>query len=310
MMSRAPEVSIIIPVLNGGWVLRRTIESLRAQDLPPDRFEIVVVDDGSTDGSTEGLEALASPVEVRVLRQANRGRAAARNIGAAEARGRVLLFIDADIWAAPGMVSAHLAHHADRRNLGVQGRWRDHPDSLTTVFMRARNVWPDLTIRHRENLSPYHIVTRNLSVDAETFQRIGGFDEGFTGYGWEDIELGLRMARSGVTLRFEPTALGYHYHVQGLPEAAAKMREAGKGAVYFWEKHSRDRGLGLFLEILPIMLPFKWLVYRSGVITLLLLPILWLAERTRLTIVAAEMYSHMLWRAYYLGVFEARRRQA
>jgi glycosyltransferase involved in cell wall biosynthesis len=304
-----PEISVIIPTHNGGWVLRRTVEALVAQDTPPDRHEILVVDDGSTDGSTDGLDALAGPTTVRVLRQAKRGRAAARNHGAAEARGHVLLFMDADVWATPGLVSAHLAHYAGSRNIGVQGRWKDHPDSLTSLFMRARNVIPDTTIRRREGMSPYHVVTRNFSVDAEAFHRVGGFDESFKGYGWEDIELGVRMVRSGVTLRFEPTALGYHYHVQGLAEARAKMHEAGVGAVYFWTKHNRERGLGLFLEILPVLLPLKWLVYRSGLVTAVLLPALWAAERTGATIVAGEVYSHLLWRSYYAGVFEELRRR-
>ncbi|MDR7419923.1 MAG: glycosyltransferase family 2 protein [Armatimonadota bacterium] len=307
-MSDGPEISVIIPAHNGGWVLRRAVESLVAQDLSPDRYEILVVDDGSTDGSTDDLTTLAGRATVRVLRQAKRGRAAARNHGASAARGRVLLFMDADMWATPGLVAAHLAHYTGRRNIGVQGRWKDHPDSLNSMFMRARNVIPDATMRRREGMSPYHVVTRNFSVDAEAFHRVGGFDEGFKGYGWEDIELGFRMVRNGVTLRFEPTALGYHYHVQGLAEARAKMHEAGVGAVYFWRKHNRDRGLGLFLEILPVLLPLKWLVYRSGLITAILLPVLWISERTGATIVAGEVYSHLLWRSYYAGVFQELRR--
>jgi glycosyltransferase involved in cell wall biosynthesis len=303
-----PEISIIIPTHNGGWIVRRAVEALSVQDVPPDRYEIIIVDDGSTDGSTEGIEGLAGGIPVRVLRQANRGRAAARNYGAAEARGRVLLFMDADVWATPGLIAAHLAHYAGRRNIGVQGRWKDHPDSLTTMFMRARNVIPDATIRRREGMSPYHVVTRNFSVDAEAFHRVGGFDEGFHGYGWEDIELGFRMVRNNVMLRFEPTALGMHYHIQTLAEARAKMREAGVGAVYFWEKHGREWNLGLFLEIVPVLLPLKWFVYRSGIVTAALLPVLWAAERTGLTIVAGEVYSHLLWRSYYEGVFAALRR--
>ncbi|MDR7485160.1 MAG: glycosyltransferase [Armatimonadota bacterium] len=308
-MGSQPEVSVIIPTHNGGWVLQRALEALGAQDAPPERYEVIVVDDGSTDGSVEEIERHPSRVSFRVLRQAHRGRAAARNLGAQAARGRVLLFLDADIWATPGLVSAHLAHHEGRRNIGVQGRWKDHPDSLTTMFMRARNIIPDATIRRRVGLSPYHVVTRNFSVDADAFRRVGGFDEGFRGYGWEDIELAFRMVADGVTLRYEPTALGYHYHVQTLAEAREKLRQAGEGAVYFWMKHHRDWRLGLFLEILPVMLPLKWLVYRSGLVTAALLPVLWLSERTGLTLVANEVYSHLLWRSFYQGVFDARRRR-
>jgi glycosyltransferase involved in cell wall biosynthesis len=288
-------------------VVRRAVDALLRQDAPPERFEVIVVDDGSTDGSTRDLER-AGPVAVRVLRFQNRGRAAARNAGAAAARGRALLFLDADIWAAPDLVSVHLSHHDERPNLGVQGRWKDHADSLVSMFMRAKNIIPDATIRRRQGLSPYHVVTRNFSIDSAAFRRSGGFDEGFKGYGWEDIELAFRMVREGVTLRFDPRAYGDHYHIQSLEEAIDKSRQAGAGAVYFWEKHHRHWHLGLFLEIQPVLLPLKWLVYRSGVVTAALRPIRRFAESRGLVLIAGEVYNHLLWRAFYEGVFEARRR--
>lgn len=308
-MSSGPEVSIIIPTHNGGWVLHRAMEALQAQDADPDRFEMVVVDDGSTDGSADGLDDGRGPVPVRVLRQPNRGRASARNLGAAEAQGRALLFLDADIWATPGLVSAHLSHHAGGGALGVQGRSLQHPDSLKTVFMRATNLIPDVTIRRRNALSPMHIITRNFSVTAAAFRSVGGFDEGFVGYGWEDIELGLRLQRAGVSLRYEPAALVYHYHVQTLDGLIPKLHQSGEGAVYFWRKHGRPAYLGLFLEIHTALLPLKWLVYRTGVITRLVEAVLPWAERHSVLPLCSECYSHLLWRSYYGGVFESMRRR-
>lgn len=307
-MSPQPEISVIVPTCNGGWVLRRTIERLAAQDVAPDLYEIVVVDDGSTDGSVDGIEALADPVRLRVLRQTNRGRAAARNRGAAEARGRTLLFMDGDIWAEPGLIGAHLVHHTGADSPGVQGRTADHPDSLTTMFMRARNVIPDTTSRRRVGMSPYHVVTRNFSVGAEAFRRVGQFDEEFRGYGWEDMDLGVRLVRGGVTLRYDPAAFGHHYHPQTLEDVQEKMRQAGEGAVAFWRKHGRDWRMGVFLEILPVLLPFKWLVYRSGLFTAPLRPLLRFSERFDLVLIGLEIYNHFVWRAYYEGVFSAMRR--
>lgn len=303
----APALSVIVPVRDGGWVLRRAIERLLAQDTLPGAFEIVLVDDGSTDGAVDELARMDAPAPLRVLRHAGGGRAAARNLGAGAARGRVLLFLDADIWAEPGLIAAHLAAHRGHRDLGVQGTWREHPDSLTTMFMRARHVIPDVTVRRRHGMSPYHVVTRNFSVDAEAFRRVGGFDETFRGYGWEDIELAFRLVRAGVTLRFEPAAAGWHYHPQTLDELRAKMREAGAGAVYFWKKHGRDRGLGLFLEISPALLPLKWLVYRSGAVSALVRPLVPVCERLGLTLLCGELYNHLAWRSYYEGVFAALR---
>jgi glycosyltransferase involved in cell wall biosynthesis len=304
-----PRLSVVIPARNAGATLHRAVLALQAQEAAPGTFEVVVVDDGSTDGSCDALEGLAGPVPVRVVRQPPRGRAAARNCGAREARGGVLLFLDADMLAAPGLVRAHLAHHAARPGLGVQGRLATDPASLTTFFMRATHrVALDTTRRRREGLSPYHVVTRNFSIDVTAFHRAGGFDEAFHGYGWEDIELAYRLVRTGVALRYEPAALAYHHHVQTLPELCEKMRQAGEGAVYFWRKHGRPWQLGLFLEVLPVLLPVKWLVYRSGLVTAPLLPLLRLAERLGLLALAGEVYNHLLWRAYYEGVFGAWRR--
>lgn len=304
-----PRVSVVIPARNAGATLRRAVLALQAQDVAPGAFEVVIVDDGSTDGSCDALEGLGGPAPVRIVRQPPQGRAAARNRGARDARGSVLLFLDADIWAAPGLVAAHLAHHSGRPGLGVQGRLVTHPDSLVTFFMRATHrVALDITRRRREGLSPYHVITRNFSVDAAAFHRAGGFDEGFRGYGWEDIELAYRLTRDGVVLRYEPAALAHHHHVQTLDDLREKMRQAGEGAVYFWRKHGRPWRLGLFLEILPGLLPVKWLVYRSGVVTVPLMPVLRLAERLGLLAVAGEVYNHLLWRAYYEGVFAAWKR--
>ncbi len=303
-----PDLSVIVPTYNGGWVLQRTIEALRAQDAPPGRFEIIVVDDGSTDGSVDDLNAMTRPSFIRLIRQANRGRAAARNHGAFEARGRVVLFVDADIWAAPQLVSAHLAHHTEGHTLGVQGSSIPHPDSLKTVFMRATNLLPDLTVRRRDKLSPMHVVTRNFSVTAEAFRDVGGFDERFVGYGWEDIELGVRLRDAGVSLIYEPAAFTYHHHVQTLEGLLPKLRQLGEGAVYFWRKHGKSTQLGVFLEIHPALLPLKWLVYRSGLFTRLIEAIRPWAERRALLPVCSECYNHLLWRAYYNGVFAALRR--
>ncbi len=309
-MTSSPELSVVIPTHNGGGVLHRAIDALRIQDAPPDRYEIIVVDDGSTDGSTEAIDSRNGPVVTRLMTQENKGRAAARNRGVSEARGRAVLFLDADIWAKPRLISAHLAHHAEGRNIGVQGPWFPHPDSLVNMYMRARHMIPDILLRRREGLSPFHVITRNFSIDVDAFWRAGGFDEKFTGYGWEDMELGLRLERDGVNLRYEPEAEAYHFHIQELSEAREKLRQAGEGAVYFWQKHDRRLSLGLSLEILPVLLPFKWFVYRSGIVTAALLPLRRLAERAGATFLCREIDNFLVWSSYYEGVFAARRRDA
>jgi glycosyltransferase involved in cell wall biosynthesis len=303
------EISVVIPTFNSRDVLRRTISELVSQAFPKHAYEIVIADDGSTDGTAEMVrEAQRGPVAVRYVSQPNLGRSAARNRGARAALGRILLFIDADIWATPTLLATHHAHYpAGVQHLGVQGRSLTHPDARTTPFMRAREITPDLSVRRRHDLSPVHIITRNFSVLRSEFEAVEGFDEGFTGYGWEDIELAMRMQARGARFDYDPGALGYHFHVETLDGIRRKLRQAGEGAVYFWRKYNRSPRLGLFLEILPVMLPLKWFVFRTP----LFMPFFrWLlphAERRGWLLLANECYTELIWQAYYDGVFAALR---
>jgi GT2 family glycosyltransferase len=305
----APLLSVVIPSYDSAALLAAGLTALDAQvQEGTDRaFEIIVVDDGSADGTVERVEALRLRAPLRLIRQRRRGRAAARNAGAAAAAAPVLLFLDADVRPEPGLIEAHLRHYRGGTRVGVQGRTLQHPATLTTIFMRATNLLPDLTVRRREDLSPLHVITRNFSVLAAAFREVGGFDEAFAGYGWEDIELGLRLRQAGVRLRYEPAALAYHHHRQSLEDLQPKLRQAGAGAVYFWNKWGRPAWLGLFLEIHPVLLPLKWLVYRTGPVTKAAEALRPFAERRQILPLCSEIYNHLLWRAYYEGVFAARR---
>lgn len=206
-----PEISVIIPTCNNREVLGKTLHALFAQTLPAQSFEIVVLDDGSTDGTGEMVRALVSPVPITYQWQENRGRAAARNAGSRLAKGRILFYLDSDILASPDLLERHYrCYEAYPGPIGVQGRTMVHPASKVTPFMKTKELFPDFTRRNRSNLSPYHFITRNVSIRAEDLWSVGGFDEGFPGYGWEDIELGLRLHAHGVRLFYDPQAIGYH----------------------------------------------------------------------------------------------------
>ena len=305
---RSVDISVVIPTYNNREALARTLASVLAQDFPPERYEIIVLDDGSTDGTEEMVRTVIGPAPVVYRRQENRGRAAARNAGSRLARGSIILYLDSDIIAQADLVGVHHARHAaSTAPVGVQGRTLIHPRSKITPYMKTKELLPDLTVRRRTNLSPYHVITRNLSIRAEDLWAAGGFDESFPGYGWEDIELGLRLQARGVRFVYEPAALGYHDEVETLERTRDKLRQAGTGAVYFWTKHGRRAGLGLFLEIHPALLPLKWLVYRTGVLGAAVRRILPWAERGERLWICSECYNYLLWEAYYHGVFGALR---
>lgn len=301
------EISAVISSYNNREILRRTIEALLIQEFPHD-YEIVVADDGSTDGTAEMIRALDATVPVRHVPQPHRGLAAARNLGMRAARGRIVLFLDSDFWAAPGLLTAHRSHYPPGvRRIAVQGVWRTHPATLVTPFMKARTLNRDFTLRRQRHLSPYHVTGRNFSMLREDLEDVGGFDEGFTGYGWEDTELALRLSAGGVVFEYEPRALGDHYHVETLQGIREKLRQAGVGAVYFWKKCGRSSRLGMFLEIHPAMLPIKWLVFRTPLIMSLFRWVLPHAEARGWLFIQNECYTELIWEAYYEGVFRAMR---
>jgi len=105
--------------------------------------------------------------------------------------------VEADFWAEPGLVGAHHRHYPPgAAKMAVQGATPIHRDSLTPPFMRVKEVSPDLTIRSRHRMSPYHTIFRNASVLKANLDAVGGFDEAFLGY--EDRDLAFRMSAAGV----------------------------------------------------------------------------------------------------------------
>ncbi|MDR7409595.1 MAG: glycosyltransferase family 2 protein [Armatimonadota bacterium] len=311
-------ITVVVPAYNAAGVLGNCLQHLAEQDYPKELYEVVVVDDGSTDGTRQVVQDCARRLDLplRYVRQDNSGLAAARNAGARLASYPVVLFLDPDMWAQPQLLRAH-ARHYDGGRVAVQGTRLLHPAAKVTPFMETKELLPDLTRRRRVGLSPYHTVMSNFSLRAEDLWSVGGFDEAFRGYGWEDIEMGFRLHRAGVELRWEPAAFAWHHHVESLEERLRKQREAGTNAVYFWRKHGKDARLGLFLEIHPALLPLKWLVYRTGILAGPMRALARAAER-RVTgsgglrrrwwlLLASEGYNFLVHEAYYEGVWRALR---
>lgn len=233
------ELSVVIPTYNRLDTLRHVVPTLLEQDLAPDAYEILVCDSLSSDGTAEYLaEVSGRDQRVRHLPGAYSGRAAARNAGITAAKGEVVLFNDADILAAPDLLSRHLERHRERRDLAVVG-WevqvrdleeyaykRDHPAERGSLHPPTRKT-----------LRWLYFLTGNASVRRADLLRVGCFDESFTGYGHEDLELGYRLERAGITIAYEPHAVSYHCQDVAHEDQKEKMRLAGRSTVRFYRKH-------------------------------------------------------------------------
>ncbi len=249
------QISVVIPTFNKASLLEQTIEALRSQSLPETcAWEIVVVNDGSTDNTGAFLATLETGTKpgIRVVTPGqNVGRAKARNLGAREARGRYLLFMDDDIVAPPGLVAAHLRLLDDYPNCGTIGYAVTDPaliDAPHFSYLDTRGA-----ARLAAGWAPgRYFVTQNASVPRDNFLAVGGFDEQFSAYGFEDMELAFRL-EDETNLRFhvltEPVPKHVHHHTAA--EYFAKKRECGvRSLPHLARKHpARLREMNLHLVI-------------------------------------------------------------
>ena len=224
------EASVIIASYNRGQVLGPVLEALSRQTLTPERFEIVLADDGSTDSTPELVATMADrlPVALRYLRLAHGGACRARNEAIRASRGRYLVFIDSDIICDPRFLEEHLRYH------------RRYPKSVVTgpaVLVRSLEEIPKAVRPWHWSTAPF--AGGNASVAREEAFGAGLFDEGFDELGWEDVEFGIRLKARGLSVRFNPRAIGYHYKPDPIdPEALARYAASqGRMAVRFVQKH-------------------------------------------------------------------------
>jgi GT2 family glycosyltransferase len=205
-----PLISVVVPTFNRRRILERSLPSLIDQTAPCEEYEILVVVDGSSDGTLEMLKGHPERSRLRVLLQPNRGLASARNRGAEESRGGAVLFLDDDMIASRDLVAVHREEHGkpgERVVFGALGLAAGTPRSFLKegVEIWGREVDARLgAAGHRFRFDDCHF--GHASISRSLLARAGGFDESFTRFGNEDYELGWRLIQSGAELRYSPKA--------------------------------------------------------------------------------------------------------
>jgi GT2 family glycosyltransferase len=256
-------ISLIVPTRNRRETLAHVLPTLARQTADPATYEILLCDYQSADG-TRDLVAESSVPHVRLLQADRPGRSAGRNAGLAAARGRFVLFTDADILADAGLVEEHLRAH-DRfpgsAIVGCEVRIDSLDEHRDVAANPSRRRHPHGAARRR--LPWWFFVTGNASVEREAVVRVGGFDESFSGYGHEDLELGYRLARAGLPIRYHAAAVDYHWHPEPLDDRAAKMRLAGRSTIRFYRKH-RDWRILARMGVNPFSLAWHRVLRPDG----------------------------------------------
>lgn len=213
-MSDLPEISAILTTHNRAHLLPRVLEGFRAQRLSPDRYELLVVDDGSSDGTAAVLEAYRGRLPMRVVRQMPAGLAAAKNLGIFMSRSPILLFLDDDDVPSPSLLMGHLSGHLHHRERGavILGQTTLAPEIAGLPLMRhvtgaGGQLFSQAWMQSGQRLSFREFWGGRSSAKRALLVECGVFNPIFR-FGCEDVELAWRLERRhGLTVIYEPAAL-------------------------------------------------------------------------------------------------------
>ncbi len=226
-------ISVIIPAYNAADTLPACLAALRAQSLPPNAYEILVIDDGSTD-ATVALAQVHAPA-VRVLTAAHAGPAAARNAGAQAAVGDLLAFTDADCEPAPDWLEALARPFDDPEVVGAKGAYRTRQTQLVPRFVQQEYQDKYDRMARRDKID--FIDTYSAAYRRAVFLKNKGFETAFPTASVEDQELSFRLAQKGYVLKFAPEASVDHRHDRGLGEYLRRKFWIGYWKAYLLRWH-------------------------------------------------------------------------
>lgn len=237
------KISVIIPTYNRKERLARGLEALWNQEFDKDECEVIVVDDGSTDGTREWIGTIETPETLKYLWHENVGRAANRNIGIRNARGELIVFLDDDVVATPTLLTEHFKVHRKESNprlvvLGYTPFGANVKRNSITEY--CKKSWEGIfenAVAKRHDHPYWFFITNNLSVRRSFVLSVGLFDEDFKNYSYEDSELGYRLHKAGMVLQFNRAALAYHNFEMDLEKICKQSFQMGYSAVIYYSKH-------------------------------------------------------------------------
>ncbi|MFH1751947.1 MAG: glycosyltransferase [archaeon] len=227
-------ISIIIPAFNAEKIIGKTIKSLLNQKTRKS-FEIVVIDDGSTDGTLNALQKFKSNKKIRVFSQQNSGPAIARNNGVKKASGEIIVFIDSDCVAESNWLEEMVKPFENEKVAGVQGAYKTNQRSLTARFIQVEIL--DRYKRMQKSINLDWIGSYSAAYRKKPFLLVGGFDPSFKVASGEDPELSFKLNKFGWKLKFNPKAIVYHIHPETLMDYIKTKFVRAYWSVNLWKKH-------------------------------------------------------------------------
>jgi len=237
--------SVVIPTYNRQPILEKCLRALEQQSFPSTTpvtgYEVIVVDDGSTDGTVDWLEEYATHFpHLQLYEQEHLGPAAARNLGIQKSRGEIIIFIDSDLVVLDQFIHSHAIGLMNGNQLDN----KNHPPRCFTygrVINTANFNHPTQEPYKITDFSAAYFATGNVAIPKHWLETAGLFDSRFQQYGWEDLELGVRLKGLGLKLIKCPAAVGYHWHppfrLEQIPSMIDREVQRGRMGVLFYQKH-------------------------------------------------------------------------
>jgi glycosyltransferase involved in cell wall biosynthesis len=224
------KVSVVIPTRNRSRLLDKTIEHIEAQTISRDQYEVIVIDNDSSDDTRRIIEKKSKAYSnIRSGFQEKPGAAGTRNTGLRLAKGKLVLFVDDDVHAEPSLIEAHWNRHLQKPTASFIGAvsipWGDTKEPFWRYLRDHRIFNPYTPSKGPIDFSYYH--TCNVSTPTDVLLKVGGFNEAFSIYGMEDIELGYRLEKAGSQMMFAPEAKAIHYRFPAYDEFIERCEQAG-----------------------------------------------------------------------------------
>lgn len=235
-------MTLVVPTYRRRDAVLRLLDALAAQLRDEELaagVDLLVMIDGSRDGTLEALEALDFPVSLRACFHENVGRAATRNRGLELARGEIVWFVDDDMVPTAGLLERHRRVHVAAEPRLMMGPCLHPPDGaeVTGPIRDYAERWFGALAEAGEVTKAFDFSVANTSGPTAVWREIGGFDERLSGWGGEDFEIGLRVIERGIPIVFDPEAIAWHHQLRTVSEFCADRYEQGRNFVRIAQIH-------------------------------------------------------------------------